>query len=115
MKRATNIFCLASITLGTEFYTLLEAWIKSGASEQLFFISFARIWARNMKPEEAVSMNTRCFILLTIWQNKVRRIRTDPHSPTRYRVEGTVYNIHEFASAFECSEKAKVCSTWSYS
>ncbi|KAK2467031.1 hypothetical protein APHAL10511_001289 [Amanita phalloides] len=59
--------------------------------EQLFFISFARIWARNMKPEEAV-----------------RRIRTDPHSPTRYRVEGTVSNIPEFASAFECAENAKL-------
>jgi len=30
-------------------------------SEQLFFISFARIWARNMKPEEAVSIDIRWF------------------------------------------------------
>jgi len=71
--------------------------------EQLFFISFARIWARNMKPEEAV-----------------QRIRADPHSPTRYRVEGTVYNIHEFADAFKCPENAKLnpprekqCIFWS--
>ncbi|KAF8636703.1 hypothetical protein AX17_003507 [Amanita inopinata Kibby_2008] len=59
--------------------------------EQLFFISFARIWARSMKPEAAV-----------------QRIRTDPHSPTRYRVDGTVFNIPEFAKAFRCSKKAKL-------
>lgn len=59
--------------------------------EQLFFISFARIWARAMKPAAAV-----------------QRIRTDPHSPSRYRVDGTVANIPEFAEAFKCSKKAKV-------
>ncbi|KAG6886039.1 hypothetical protein C0993_005223 [Termitomyces sp. T159_Od127] len=59
--------------------------------EQLFFISFARIWARAMKTAAAV-----------------QRIRTDPHSPSRYRVDGTVYNIPEFAQAFNCSKKAKL-------
>ncbi|CAA7267908.1 unnamed protein product [Cyclocybe aegerita] len=58
--------------------------------DQLFFISFARIWARAMKPAAAV-----------------QRIRTDPHSPSRYRVDGTVSNIPEFAKAFKCSKKAK--------
>jgi len=78
-------------------------------SEQLFFISFARIWARNMKPEEAVSMDIYDGLPSLTRQKKVQRIRTDPHSPTRYRVEGTVYNIHEFADAFKCPENAKVC------
>ncbi|KAG5645919.1 hypothetical protein DXG03_005066 [Asterophora parasitica] len=59
--------------------------------EQLFFISFARIWARAMKPAAAV-----------------QRIRTDPHSPSRYRVDGTVSNIPEFAKAFKCSKNAKL-------
>ncbi|KAJ3533585.1 hypothetical protein NM688_g7264 [Phlebia brevispora] len=59
--------------------------------DQLFFISFARAWAQNIKPESAVA-----------------RVRTDPHSPNRYRVDGTVYNIPEFASAFKCSPKAKL-------
>ncbi|KAI0093561.1 Metalloprotease [Irpex rosettiformis] len=59
--------------------------------DQLFFISFARAWAENIKPESAVA-----------------RVRTDPHSPNRYRVDGTVYNIPEFAKAFKCSSKAKV-------
>ena len=38
---------------------------------------------------------------------KVQRIRTDPHSPNRYRVDGTVSNIPEFAKAFNCSSNAK--------
>ncbi|KAK7049256.1 hypothetical protein VNI00_005857 [Paramarasmius palmivorus] len=60
-------------------------------SEQLFFISNARIWARSMKPAAAV-----------------QRIRTDPHSPNNYRVDGTVYNIPEFAEAFKCPKGSKL-------
>ncbi|KAH9901083.1 Metalloprotease [Cubamyces lactineus] len=59
--------------------------------DQMFFISFARAWAQNIKPESAVA-----------------RVRTDPHSPNRYRVEGTVSNMPEFAKAFKCSPKAKL-------
>lgn len=60
--------------------------------EQLFFVSFARAWAQNIKPESAV-----------------QRVRTDPHSPNRFRVDGTLYNIPAFAEAFHCSSKAKAC------
>lgn len=63
----------------------------SPCSDQLFFISFARAWAQNIKPEAAIA-----------------RIRTDPHPPNRYRVDGTVYNVPEFAKAFKCSSKAKL-------
>ncbi|EIN07764.1 Metalloprotease [Punctularia strigosozonata HHB-11173 SS5] len=59
--------------------------------DQLFFISFARTWAQNIKPASAVA-----------------RVRTDPHSPNRYRTDGTVSNIPEFAKAFNCSAKAKL-------
>ncbi|KAH7889832.1 Metalloprotease [Phlebopus sp. FC_14] len=71
--------------------------------EQLFFVSFARTWAMNNRPADAV-----------------QRIRSDPHSPNRYRTEGTVYNIPEFAEAFKCSKYAKLnppqekrCIFWS--
>ncbi|KAI0818519.1 metalloprotease [Irpex lacteus] len=71
--------------------------------DQLFFVSFARAFAENIKPESAVA-----------------RVRSDPHSPNRYRVEGTVYNTPEFAKAFKCSPKAKLnppnekrCLFWS--
>lgn len=59
--------------------------------EQLFFISFARVFANTVKPEEAM-----------------RRARFDPHSPARYRVDGTVSNIPEFAVAFNCSVTSKL-------
>ena len=42
---------------------------------------------------------------------QVQRIRTDTHSPTRFRVDGSLTNIPEFAEAFKCSKKAKV-SLW---
>ncbi|KAJ6500490.1 hypothetical protein C8R45DRAFT_70983 [Mycena sanguinolenta] len=71
--------------------------------EQLFFISFARVWANTMKPAA-----------------QVQRVRTDPHSPNIYRVEGTLSNIPEFAAAFNCSKTAKLnpppekqCRFWS--
>ncbi|KAH8106762.1 Metalloprotease [Cristinia sonorae] len=59
--------------------------------EQLFFISFARIWALNIRPASAVE-----------------RIRSDPHSPHRFRVEGTLFNTPEFAKAFNCPAGAKL-------
>ncbi|CAL1704979.1 unnamed protein product [Somion occarium] len=59
--------------------------------EQLFFIAFGNQWAQNIKPASAVA-----------------RVRSDPHSPNRFRVDGTVRNIPEFAKAFKCSAKAKL-------
>jgi endothelin-converting enzyme len=59
--------------------------------EQVFFLSFARIWATNIKPQTAVQL-----------------VRVDPHSPGRWRVDGTLSNIPEFAEAFECPKGAKL-------
>ncbi|KAI0006055.1 Metalloprotease [Russula compacta] len=71
--------------------------------DQLFFIAFGRIWAENIKPEALV-----------------QRIRTDPHSPAQFRVDGTLHNVPEFAKAFNCPPKAKLnppsekrCLLWS--
>jgi len=59
--------------------------------EQLFFIAFGQIWAQTIKPQAAV-----------------QRVRTDPHSPNKYRVEGTLSNIPEFASVFNCPSGSKL-------
>ncbi|KAH9063412.1 Metalloprotease [Lactarius vividus] len=71
--------------------------------DQLFFIAFGRIWAENIKAAALV-----------------QRIRTDPHSPAQFRVDGTLHNVPEFAKAFNCSPKAKLnpppekrCLLWS--
>jgi len=53
--------------------------------EQLFFIAFGRIWATHMRPEAAIA-----------------RLRSDPHAPARWRVDGTLRNVPEFAEAFNC-------------
>ncbi|BGP17139.1 hypothetical protein JCM10213_005237 [Rhodosporidiobolus nylandii] len=53
--------------------------------EQLFFLAYAQGWARKVTPEEAL-----------------RRIRTDPHSPTQYRVIGPLSNSEQFAKAWNC-------------
>ncbi|TIB33167.1 hypothetical protein E3P84_02284 [Wallemia ichthyophaga] len=55
--------------------------------EQLFFISFARGWARKTRLEE-----------------NLKRIKTDPHAPTKWRVDGTLRNTPEFAKAFGCTQ-----------
>jgi putative endopeptidase len=68
--------------------------------EQRFFLGFAQVWCENTAPQEARN-----------------RAVTDPHSPGRYRVNGTVQNMPEFQQAFSCkvpqpmvSENA--CRVW---
>jgi endothelin-converting enzyme/putative endopeptidase len=68
--------------------------------EQRFFLGFAQIWCENMRPEE---LRTRAV--------------TDPHSPGRFRVNGTVVNMPEFQKAFSCKPTqpmvhADSCRVW---
>lgn len=53
--------------------------------EQLFFLAYGAAWARNIHTGEAL-----------------KRLRTDPHSPTKYRVNGVLVNFPPFARAFGC-------------
>ena len=53
--------------------------------EQRFFLAWAQIWRQNITP-----------------QNQMVRINTDPHSPGRWRTNGPVANMPEFAKAFGC-------------
>jgi putative endopeptidase len=60
--------------------------VKDGFTpEQRFFLGFAQIWCENTAPQEARN-----------------RAMTDPHSPGRYRVDGTLQNMPEFSKAFSC-------------
>ena len=55
--------------------------------EQRFFLSFAQIWRNNIRPE-ALKL----------------RIATDPHSPGRFRCNGPLSNMSEFARAFNLKD-----------
>jgi putative endopeptidase len=53
--------------------------------EQRFFLAWARIWAENRRPAFA-----RQLVLI------------DPHAPGKWRVDGPMSNMPEFAAAFHC-------------
>jgi endothelin-converting enzyme/putative endopeptidase len=68
--------------------------------EQRFFLGFAQVWCQNMRPEQARL-----------------RAMTDPHSPGRYRVNGTFSNMPEFQKAFSCKAgqpmvSSNACRVW---
>ena len=55
--------------------------------EQLFFVGWSRVWQRKYRDAEMV-----------------KRLLTDPHSPSRYRANGPVTNIDAFYKAFDVKE-----------
>jgi endothelin-converting enzyme/putative endopeptidase len=68
--------------------------------EQRFFVGFGQANCENVRPEESR--------LLAV---------TDPHSPSRWRVDGVVANMPEFARAFGCRTgqpmaREKTCRVW---
>jgi endothelin-converting enzyme/putative endopeptidase len=69
--------------------------------DQQFFVGMAQSWCAKYRDEEAR-----------------QRAVTDPHSPPRWRVNGTVANLPEFAEAFSCrpgspmARAADRCEVW---
>jgi endothelin-converting enzyme/putative endopeptidase len=68
--------------------------------EQLFFVAYAQVWCSLSTPEE-----------------DRLRITTDPHSPPKFRVRGTLAQVPAFAAAFACAEGAPMnpaerCEVW---
>jgi putative endopeptidase len=61
--------------------------------EQRLFLGFAQVWCENMSPQELR-----------------QRAMTDPHSPGRFRVNGTLQNMPEFQKAFACKPTAPMVS-----
>ncbi|RUS22887.1 hypothetical protein BC937DRAFT_95451 [Endogone sp. FLAS-F59071] len=79
---------------------VLLAGLEKLGREQLFYVNFGRIWCNRMRPESSVE-----------------RIRTDPHSPARWRVNGAVQNSRHFAETFNCSAGSAMnpetkCELW---
>jgi putative endopeptidase len=55
--------------------------------EQRFFLAWAQIWRELQRPETQLQL-----------------IKTNPHSPGRWRVNGPLANMPEFRTAFGCKE-----------
>ncbi|KAL4647013.1 neprilysin isoform X2 [Arapaima gigas] len=68
--------------------------------KQLFFLNFAQVWCGTHRPEHAVNS-----------------IKTDVHSPGKFRVLGSLQNFPEFAKAFNCRRNSfmvpkQACRVW---
>ena len=66
---------------------LIDSW----TGEQRFFLGWAQIWRRKYRDEELR-----------------RRLLTDSHSPSQYRVIGPLVNMPEFYLAFNLAENDKM-------
>ena len=70
--------------------------------EQRLFLGWGQIWCSKVRPERERQLAL-----------------TDPHSPSKYRINGVVVNMPEFAHAFSCkagqpmaNPPEKVCKVW---
>jgi putative endopeptidase len=59
--------------------------IDGWTGDQRFFLAWAQVWRQNIRDEAARL-----------------RIKTDPHAPGKYRVNGPLSNMEPFAKAFGC-------------
>jgi putative endopeptidase len=73
-------------TLAAEGKTI-EDKIDGFTEKQRYFLGFAQVWCENQTE-----------------QSSRQRALTDPHSPGRWRVNGSVQNFDEFGKAFGCSK-----------
>ena len=62
-----------------------KTMIDGFTPEQRFFLAWAQIWRQNVTPQQQQVL-----------------INTDPHSPGRWRTNGPLSNMPEFAQAFGC-------------
>ncbi|XP_056138989.1 endothelin-converting enzyme 2b isoform X1 [Lampris incognitus] len=92
-------------------YHAYRSWVKRNGEEkrlpavnltndQLFFVGFAQVWCSVRTPESAHE-----------------GLVTDPHSPPRYRVIGTLSNSPDFTQHFQCPQGTPMntghrCEVW---
>ncbi len=84
-----NIGDLAGLTMAYRAYQLAlggrpSPVINGYTGDQRFFMGWAQVWRRMYREDELR-----------------RRLLTDPHSPSEYRVNGIVANMPEFHRAFD--------------
>jgi predicted metalloendopeptidase len=92
LTQGENIADLGGVRIAYAAYMKTLAGRISGlvdgfTPQQRFFLSFASIWRSSTRPET-----------IRLLAN------TDPHSPERFRVNGPLSNLDEFAAAFDVPE-----------
>ncbi|CAH7448401.1 Mmel1 [Phodopus roborovskii] len=92
-------------------YKAYIQWLAEGGKDQrlpglnltyaqLFFVNYAQVWCGSYRPEFAI-----------------QSIKTDVHSPLKYRVLGSLQNLAAFSEAFHCPRGSpmhpkKRCRIW---
>jgi putative endopeptidase len=78
----------------------IKAKIDGYTEAQRYFLGFAQVWCQNQTDQSAR-----------------QSALTDPHSPGKWRVDGSVQNFDEFGTAFGCTKgqpmyPVKSCRVW---
>ena len=87
-----NIADLSGVSIAYQAYRLSQQnhpapVLNDWTGDQRFFLGWAQIWRRKYRDAEML-----------------RRLLTDPHSPSRYRANGPVVNLDAFYEAFQVRE-----------
>ncbi|MFH0902919.1 MAG: M13 family metallopeptidase [Pseudomonadota bacterium] len=101
-----NVADLGGATLAFEAYrtvrqTAEEVIVADDFTEdQQFFLALGQSWCAALRDEYLHTLN-----------------KVDPHSPPKFRINGTVANMPEFAEAFSCAEgtpmhPVNTCQVW---
>jgi putative endopeptidase len=99
MTLGENIGDLGGLAIS---FTALENTLKGKKAEpidgftpeQRFFLSFAQVWRRNVRPERLRM-----------------QVKTDVHSPAEFRVNGPLPNLQSFYDAFGCGQEGAMYLT----
>ncbi len=65
----------------------VQATVDGYTPDQRFFLGFAQVWCSNTREQMARML-----------------VKVDPHSPAKFRVDGTVPNFEKFGQAFQCKQ-----------
>jgi putative endopeptidase len=94
LTQGENIADLGGLTVALTAFKKTDQYknnviIDGFTPEQRMFLSWAQVWRGSIRKE-----------------NLLRRLKTDPHSPSEYRVIGPLSNLPEFIKAFNIKENS---------